>query len=296
MAQNLIDLRRRIKSVKGTQKTTKAMKTVSAAKLRRSVTDINRNRPVLEKIESILRRVGQAAHMESHPFLEERKNGHTVIVVISTDKGLCGAFNTRLLAKAESHFHELQKTETEQPFLITVGNKAFKYFSKRDYQIKKSYQSIMSRLKYENAFEISQYLQKLFLTPVEDIKKIEFITTEFVSASKQEVKIKRLFPIKSEWEQGKEGEENRDIEYIFEPSAIEIFNYLLPKFIDSLVYQTLLQSSASEHAARMVAMDLASRNASDMIRNLTLIMNKMRQASITNELLEIMTATEALKK
>jgi F-type H+-transporting ATPase subunit gamma len=129
------------------------------------------------------------------------------------------------------------------------------------------------------------------------IRRIEFVFTEYISAAKYEVTVRQLFPIKMEWEGSGESEgDEEDIDYIFEPSAEEIFSALLPRYINSRVFQTLLQSAASEHAARMIAMDLATRNASDMIRNLTLTMNKLRQASITNELLEIMTATEALTK
>jgi len=295
MAQNLIDLRRRIKSVKDTQKTTKAMKTVSAAKLRRSVSEVNRNRPILDKIDSILLQSEKVCHMNNHPFLQERKEGHTVVVVVSADKGLCGAFNSRLISKTESHFKQLIETESYTPYLITVGNKATRYFSKRKFEIKKMYPGIMTRLKYENAYELSQYLQKIYLSQTDEIKKIEFIFTEFVSAGKQEVNFKSLFPITHRCDDTNEND-TKDIEYIYEPSAEAIFKYLLPRYIDSTIFQILLQSSASEHAARMVAMDLATKNASEMIRTLTLTMNKMRQASITKELLEIITATEALKK
>ncbi len=291
MAQNLIDLRRRIKSVRDTQKSTKAMKTVSAAKLRRSVSDINRNKPIVEKIESMLYWVGQ----KSHQLMEDRtEESRTLIVVISADKGLCGAFNSKLINRAESYLNELKEKDGESPILVTVGNKASKYFTKRAIPIKKNYPYMMSRLKYENAQELSRYLQHLYLQNIEDIKKVEFIFTEFLSASKQEVKIKQIFPLQSQWD--KINEENRHIEYIFEPSKEKIFEKLLPRYIDSMIHQLLLQSSASEHAARMIAMDLATKNASEMIRTLTLTMNKMRQAAITKELLEILTATEALKK
>jgi len=300
MAQNLIDLRRRIKAVRNTQKTTQAMKTVSAAKLRRSVTELKRTQPIIEQIESILKRVKHAAsklEIISHPLLKERKTGDTVIVTISSDKGLCGAFNSHVGEKTEEQYRRRLNPEGDNLFLITVGNKAFKYFNKRKYPIKKNYPSVMTRLKYQNALDLSEYLQKIFLDPDEDIKTIEFVFTEYLSASKHEAAVRQLFPIKMEWggEGGEEGEE-KDIEYIFEPSAEEIFKALLPKFINAKVYQVLLHSSASEHAARMIAMDLATRNASDMIRNLTLTLNKLRQASITRELLEIITATEALKR
>ncbi len=301
MAQNLIDLRRRIKAVRNTQKTTQAMKTVSAAKMRRSVMELKRSGPIMEKIASLLRHVTRASHagIKSHPLLKERKSGHNLIVVVSSDKGLCGAFNSHVIDTAEERYHNRLDREGDNISFITVGNKAFKYLKKREYPISKGYHSVMGRLKYESALDLSGYLQEIFLNPDAEkvIKRIEFVFTEYISAAKYEVTVRQLFPIKMEWEGSGESEgDEEDIDYIFEPSAEEIFSALLPRYINSRVFQTLLQSAASEHAARMIAMDLATRNASDMIRNLTLTMNKLRQASITNELLEIMTATEALTK
>lgn len=298
MAQNLIDLRRRIRAVKDTQKTTQAMKTVSAVKMRRSVNELNRIRPIMEKIESLLKRVAQASgeDVKTHPFLKEKENGDTVIVAISSDKGLCGAFNSHLIEKVEKHYQERLDQEGDSIYLITVGNKASKHFKKRNYPIKKAYQSIISRLKYHHALDLSKYLQEIYLNPDEEIKRVEFVFTRYQSASKQETDIRQLFPIPFTWEGEEEDySKEEDIEYIFEPSAQEIFKALLPRYINSLVYQTLLQSTASEHAARMVAMELATQNADEMIRNLTLTLNKLRQASITGELLEIITATEALR-
>jgi F-type H+-transporting ATPase subunit gamma len=297
MAENLIDLRRRIKSVKNTQKSTRAMKTVSASKMRRSVSELNRTKPVMVKIESLLRRVGPAVDIESHSLLKKRDSGKTLIVAISADKGLCGAFNSHLIDEAEILYRKHAEENGENPLLIIVGNKGFNYFNKRDYPIKKNFKGVMSRLKYHHALDLSKYLQDIFLDPEEDIKQIEFIYTQYISASKQEITVKQLFPIAGEWEKAAEGVNNNeeDIEYIFEPSREEIFEYLLPKYINSRVHQVLLQSAASEHVSRMVAMELATQNASEMIRGLTLTMNKLRQASITKELLEIITATEALK-
>jgi F-type H+-transporting ATPase subunit gamma len=300
MAENLIDLRRRIKAVKNTQKTFRAMKTVSAVKLRRSVAEVNKTKPVMDKIASLLRRVGPAVDIDSHPLLKERAEGKTVIVVVSADKGLCGAFNSHLIAAAEAYYRQQPDEAPENKVLIIAGNKALNHFSKKGYPIEKAYKSMMSRLKYHHAAELSRYLQDIYLNPNENIKKIEFVFTRYVSASKSEPAVKQLFPLGSEWKQedaavGATGEED-DKEYIFEPSEKEIFEYLLPKYIDALVQQILLQSTASEHMARMIAMEQASQNAEEITRTLTLTMNKLRQASITGELLEIITATEALKK
>lgn len=297
MAQNLIDLRRRIRAVKDTQKTTQAMKTVSAVKMRRSVSELNRIRPILEKIESLLNRVAQASGKEvkSHPFLKERETGYTIIVAISADKGLCGAFNSHLIEKVEDYYQERLNQEGDNLYLVTMGNKAFKHFKKRKYPIKKDYQSVITRLKYHHALDLSKYLQEIYLNPDEEIKRVEFVFTRYISASKHETAVRQLFPIPFTWEEEEDYSNKEDIEYIFEPSAQEIFKALLPRYINSLVYQALLQSTASEHAARMAAMELATQNADEMIHDLTLTLNKLRQASITGELLEIITATEALK-
>lgn len=296
MAENLIDLRRRIKSVKNTQKSTKAMKTVSAVKLRRSVAELNKTKPLLEKIESLLRRVRPRVDVESFPLLKERDTGKTVIVAISADKGLCGAFNSHLIERVETHFQEQGAENGDKPSLVTVGNKAFNYFNRREYPIEKNYKSVMSRLKYHHAMDLSKYLQDIYLDPGKEIKKIEFIYTKYISASKQEINVQQLFPIEKEWGEAEEGGNNKEIEFIFEPSPGEIFEYLLPKYVNSNVHQVLLRSAASEHVARMIAMELATQNADEMIKDLTLTMNKLRQASITKELLEIITATEALRK
>lgn len=305
MAGNLIALRRRIKAVKNTQKTFRAMKTVSAAKMRRSVTELNKIKPVMEKIESLIGRVASAVDVESHPLLKERESGKTVIVSISADRGLCGAFNSHLIAKTETHYKENLNKSGDNLSLVALGNKVCNYFKRRKQPVKKEYRNVMSRLKHHHALDLSRYLQDIYLDPEENIKKIEFVYTEYLSATKQEFTVRQLFPIKSRWGKaaGEEGEEGvfekgieEDIEYIFEPSEEEIFKYLLPRYINSLVQQILYQSAASEHGARMKAMELASQNADEMISTLTLTMNKLRQASITKELLEIITATEALTK
>jgi F-type H+-transporting ATPase subunit gamma len=297
MAQNLIDLRRRIRAVKDTQKTTQAMKTVSAVKMRRSVSELNRIRPIMEKIQSLLNHVAQAAgkEVQAHPLLKERETGDSIIVVISADKGLCGSFNSHLLDKTEEHYHKRLEQEDDHPSLIIVGNKAIKHFKKKEYPSKKAYQSIISRLKYNHALDLSKYLHELYLNPDAEIRRVEFVFTQYITASRQERAVEQLFPIPFTWPKEEKNHQEEDIGYIFEPSAREIFNALLPRYINTLVYQILLQSTAAEHAARMVAMELATRNADEMIRELTLTRNKLRQASITGELLEIITATEALK-
>lgn len=290
MSGKLIDLRKRILSVKNTQKITRAMKTVSAVKLRKSNTELNKNKPFMESVENLLKRVGQQLPVEDFPLLKTREEGKQVLVVISADKGLCGAFNSHVIRSAEEHWQTISANDDET-MLIVAGNKAFRYFQKKEYPVSKNFRSMMSKLTYEKVLEFSTFLQELYQK--ENIRKIEIVCTEFLSASRQEPAIKRLFPIPIEWKT--QGTEEKEVEYIFEPDPAEIFQLLLPKYLNSYIYRLLRESEASEHAARMIAMDMATRNAGDMIRNLTMTLNKVRQAAITKELLEIITATEALR-
>jgi F-type H+-transporting ATPase subunit gamma len=219
-------------------------------------------------------------------------------VVVAGDKGLCGAFNSHVLKKSEAHYRELTASG-ETVSLITVGSKASRYFSKKGIAVEKAHNGVISRLQFADADSLAAELQELFLNG--GIKSVEFAFNEFVSASRQQFSIRPLFPVVLEppdegAEPGKDTEASEAVDYILEPGAAALIRSLLPRHISALVYQVLLQSMAAEQMARMVAMDLATRNASDMIRALTLLMNKMRQAAITKELLEIITATEALNK
>jgi F-type H+-transporting ATPase subunit gamma len=290
MAENLIDLRRRITSVKNTQKITKAMKTVSAVKLRKSVLELKKSGPMMDKIEYLLGKVGVIDGKVLSPFLENREDGKTIVVSLSADKGLCGAFNSNVISKSEKYIKKLEE-DGEQVTLITAGKKSFKYYNKKNREIMKDYSDFMSDMTYKSSLDFSKFLQDVFLK--DKIKKIDIVYYDFISTSRQEVIIKQLFPIKTEWDNE---DDDVEVEYIFEPAPEEIFAALLPKYINSVIYRILMGNIASEHSSRMIAMDLATRNASDMIRSLTLTMNKIRQAAITKELLEIITATEALSK
>ncbi len=304
MAGNLIFLRRRIKSVKNTQKLTKAMKTVAAAKLRRASSELKRSRAYREKIGQLLQEAGAKAVLADRspkgtprvlagqPLLHGNEQGPALLVVVASDKGLCGAFNSHVLKQGEARYRELAAAGREV-ILITVGTKAGRYFSKRNLVPKKAYNGMLGRLQFADALRLAADLQELFLS--ESLASVEFAFSEFVSASKQQFSLRRLFPVEIALPVGSEAEGHAEREgYIFEPGADAIFQALLPRFIQAAVYQVLLQSVAAEQVARMVAMDLATRNASDMIRELTLQLNKMRQGAITKELLEIITATEAL--
>ncbi len=306
MAENLIFLRRRIKSVKNTQKLTQAMKTVAAAKLRRATAELKRSRAYREKIGQLLQEAGAKADLTGpslketsrpfagQPLLAGNEQGAALLVVIASDKGLCGAFNSHVLKQGEARFRELAAAGRDV-VLVTVGTKAGRYFSKRGLEPKKAYNGMIGRLQFADAARLAADLQELFQSGA--MHSVEFAFSEFVSASKQEFRLRRLFPVEVTAPERPDAVAASEAEgYIFEPGADAIFQALLPRFVQAAVYQILLQSVAAEQVARMVAMDLATRNANDMIRDLTLQMNKMRQAAITKELLEIITATEALNK
>lgn len=293
MSGNLIELRRRIRSIRNTRKITRAMKTVSAAKLRKTVVELNKARPYLSRVEQLLRRLTSEVDHRQFPLMQDREAGERVLVMLSGDKGLCGAFNSHIIRRM-NEFMAACREEGREVRLVTLGNRGHSHCRRRDMKVEKNFPGVMSRTSPEDAREVTGYLSRLFLE--EEISDISFLYTAFNSSSRQEVTVKSLFPIRCRWNSpADEDEDERELEFIYEPSAEEIFAATLPLFLESRIYHLMIESQASEHAARMIAMDLASRNASDMIQSLTLTLNKLRQASITNELLEIITATEALQ-
>jgi F-type H+-transporting ATPase subunit gamma len=290
MAGNLIFLRRRIRSVRNTQKLTKAMKTVAAAKLRRASGELKRSRPYRDKVAGMLR-ASAARAAAGHPLLRAGA-GAALLVVVAGERGLCGAFNSHVLRQAEARYRELAAAPGGAS-LITVGAKAERHFAKRGLTPLRSYSGLLARLQFADAVRLAADLQGRFSAG--DLRLVEFAFSRFVSASRQEFTLQGLFPVElgpppaaADLAPGEE--------FIYEPDADALFRELLPRHAQAVVHQILLQSVAAEQVARMVAMDLATRNASDMIRRLTLQLNKMRQAAITKELLEIITATEALSQ
>jgi len=295
MAGNLIVLRRRIKSVKNTQKLTRAMKTVAAAKLRRATSELKKTRPYRDKIAFLLQQAAAAAPLAGLTLAKGAEKGTVLLVVVASDKGLCGAFNSHVLKQSEAYYRELT-AGGQAVSLVTIGTKTSRYFSKRNIEVMKSHNGLIGQLQSADAGSLSAELQEMFLKG--GIQSIEFAFNEFVSASRQQFTIRRLLPVVLEPAAPAAEKEAaaEKMESIFEPGAEALLQALLPRHIDAMVYQILLQSMAAEQMARMVAMDLATRNASDMIRDLTLLLNKMRQAAITKELLEIITATEAMNE
>jgi F-type H+-transporting ATPase subunit gamma len=294
MAANTRDIRRRIKSVKNTSQITKAMQMVAAAKMRKAQLRALHGRPYAEAIAKMLAALAQAGgSAELHPLLQERKEvKRELVLVIATDKGLCGALNTNL-------FRELSKFDPATTTFVVIGRKAAQFLGrmKRDlaaeFELKEAFSFL--ECKQASKFCIEKYLAG-------DVDKVSVAFSDFVSTLRQVPTIRTILPVTDfelsdlEGEQGAkkvEAAENTT-EYLFEPSATGVLEGLVPHYVHFAVYQMVLESRASEHSARMVAMKNATDNAKQLIKDLTLEYNKVRQAGITTELLEITTAQMAL--
>jgi F-type H+-transporting ATPase subunit gamma len=287
---NLRAIRKRIGSVKSTQQITKAMKMVSAAKLKRAQDAIVAARPYARQMREVVQAVARRAGQDAHPLLMSRETKKLGLLVITSDRGLCGGFNSNLL-RAVNRFLEEKKKKGEEVVLFAVGRKARDFFRRRRVPLRKEYINILGSLSYAHAERVAGDLREGYLAG--EFDEVEIAFNEFRSAISQYVKRERLFPIAVEPAEGEAAEAG--IDYLYEPSRKEILAALLPKYVETQIFRMLLESVAGEHGARMTAMDSATNNAVDMISRLTLQMNRARQASITKELMEIIGGAEALK-
>ncbi len=280
------DLRRRIRSVKGTQQITKAMKMVAAAKLRRSQQRIVAARPYAYTLRRVLAGVLQRTE-HSHPLLEKRPVERAWLVVVTSDKGLCGSFNTNIVREAE----RLLKTDAWPDVeLVTIGRKACDYFKRRRWTIAHSEPTLMSNLGAEDGFALAEMFIKAFTTG--QVDAVVVLYGSFVSMLRQEVTREDLLPLAPEALDLEEMAEPA-VDYIYEPGPRELLEDLLPRHIKVQMQRVLLDSAAAEQAARMTAMEAATNNASEMIEDLTLLYNRTRQAAITKELIEIVSGADA---
>ena len=285
---NLIDLRRRIKSVKNTQQITQAMKTVSTARFKKSQRTMLEARPYWHTLPDLLEKIVYWAGKNSHPLLFEREEKKIEGVVITSDKGLCGAFNSNLLAAAYSFFKE--KSLHSEVHLVLVGKKAVNFFKRHPLSIDRAYSEKVDKLNVQNLREIAQFLMRLYVFNKCDA--VYVVYNEFKSILSPRITVSKLLPLSPQ-----EGEGSQALLPLgWEPEAISVLNRLLPLYVENQLAHCFFESQVAEHAARMMAMDNATKNAEDLISNLVLVLNKVRQASITKELLEIMTAVEALTK
>jgi len=273
----LVDIRRRIRSVKSTQQITKAMKMVSAAKLRRAQEAMFAARPYARKMLEVLDSLASRAPA-AHPLLERRGDQKVLAVVVTGDKGLCGAFNANILRAVQGFLRERATRETS---LDVVGRKARDFFRRRPVRIRSEHVGVFQALRYATAQKIAHELIEAFVN--REIDEAWIVYNEFKSVIQQRIVARRLLPVERQEKSGKEPA----LDYIYEPGPHAIFQGILPKYVEVQVWQALLESTAAEHGARMASMDSATNNAADMIERLTLYMNKVRQAAITKEIIEV---------
>lgn len=294
----LREIRRRIGGIKSTQKITRAMKMVAAAKLRRAQDAIVSARPYARKMKELLQHLAAAVENSNNPLLVPRTVERTAVVVVTSDRGLCGAFNANIVKAAINHiktnYAEMYKAGNLK--LVCVGKKGYDYFIRRDYKIISKHLGLFAGLQFGQARTIIDELVQSYLAG--GVDRVEVIYNEFKTVMQQRIVVEQLIPIPPEQSSPQSAIHNpqSQIDYIYEPSSTAIINALVPKHLNFQMWRILLESNAAEQGARMTAMENATTNASDLIRVLTLSYNKARQAAITKELLEIVSGAEALKK
>ena len=294
---SLIDLRRRVRAVKNTQQITKAMKMVAASKLRRAQERMTAARPYAQQMQRVLGSVASRVDSSAHPLLEAREirpDSKTLVIIVAGDKGLCGSFNTNIIKAGAAYVLSSAQTCA----LGLVGRKGRDYFGRRGFAVAFEEVGIFQKLKYEDAQRIAQTAVDLFLKG--EVDRVMLVYNEFRSVISQRVVVAQLLPV----ERGDvdaaaatataEGNEAGHVDYLYEPSPQDIFNQLLPRYVEVQVFRALLESNAAFFAAQMTAMDTAVKNSSDMIASLTLYMNKVRQAAITREIIEVVSGAQAL--
>jgi len=282
---NTRDIRRRIKSVASTRQLTKAMKMVSAAKLRRAQERMIAARPYAHTMQALLSSLACRANPEQHPLLDDRGDDRIEVVVMTADKGLCGSFNTNIIKRAQAF---LLEKGTKTKALHTVGKKGRDFFRRRGVPIAREYVDVFRKLEASQAGEIARDLIGRFVA--REIDAIYLIYNEFKSVIQQRIIVAKLLPI--ERAELRPGDVTED--YIYEPSAQALFDDLLPRYVEVQVFHAMLESAAAELGARMSAMDSATTNAGEMIESLTLYLNRVRQASITKEIIEVVSGAAAL--
>ncbi len=280
----LIDIRRRIRSVKSTQQITKAMKMISAAKLRRAQEAIFAARPYARRMLQVLNSLATRAEKDAHPLLMDNEGNRVMLVVITADKGMCGAFNTNIIRQATRFLDEHDAREVE---LGLVGRKGRDHFRRRSYRVRSEHVGIFQALAFPVAQKLARQLIEIYTSG--EVDEIHLVYNEFKSIVQQRVLVEQQLPIQPI----ELSEEESALDYLYEPEPARIFEHLVPKHVEIQVWRALLESAAAEHGARMAAMDSATKNAGEMIDDLTLYMNKVRQAAITREIIEVVSGAGA---
>ncbi len=291
---SLIDLRRRIRSVKNMQQITRAMKMVSASRLRRAQERIEEARPYALELQKVTRNLSQqsSGSEAAHPLLESRPVERVLIVSVSGDKGLCGGFNSNVLRLSDGAIAEHGAEKSYD--VLCLGKRASDHYSRRKAPIRAEYRSLFRALSYEDAQGIASDVAEAFIAGEYDA--VYVVYNQFVSVMTQRPTVEQLLPLEPPADDESDAEEQSvGLDYLYEPSSAALLAELLPRFVTFQVYRVLLESQAAEHAARMTAMDAATKNAGELMEKLTLIMNRKRQAAITTELIEVVSGAAALE-
>ncbi|MBN9484979.1 MAG: ATP synthase F1 subunit gamma [Bacteroidetes bacterium 43-93] len=292
MSGQLKEVRNRIKSVTSTQQITKAMKMVSAAKLRRAQDAILQMRPYAQKLQEMLSNIASSASGDMEmPLADERAVERVLLIPITSDRGLCGAYNSNVIKATRALIAEKYATQFAKGnvTILPIGKKGYEYFVRNNYKVVDDFWTIFSELTFDNVKNAAVYAQKAFLN--KEVDKVEIIYSQFKNAATQMFVAEPYLPIPKV--EGNESKKNSD--FIYEPSKETLLLELMPKILNTQVYKAVLDANASEHGARMTAMDKASENANEMLRNLKISYNRARQAAITTELTEIVSGAAALQ-
>ena len=288
---SLIDIRRRVRAVKSTQQITKAMKMVSSSKLRRAQERILRGRPYAQHMLRVFNNLAARTDPSRHPLLQEKPSGRTLLIVITADRGLAGSFNANVI-KGAAEFITTQPNAGRDIALALVGRKGRDFFMRRGFDVRYEEVGLFQNVKWSHAQAIANTAIKEFLEG--DVANVYLVYNEFRSIMTQRVVVERLLPIANLAMNAQEPHSGTEVDYLFEPSPEQLLGTFLPFHVSVQVSRALLESSAAEHAARMTAMDSATRNAREMVDRLTLYMNKVRQASITREIIEIVAGAQSV--
>ena len=294
---SLLDIRRRVRAVKSTQQITKAMKMVAASRLRRAQERIQHARPFALQMRRVLNSLALRVDPSAHPLLDERSvhraNGRVLLIVITADRGLCGSFNTNVI-KASGTF--ITETSGRQVALGLVGRRGRDFFARRGFEVLYEQINLFAQLKFENAKAIATAAIDAFVGG--DVDSVYLAYNEFKSVMIQHVAVQQLLPIpRAAFDAPADGAPpvaaGPSIDYLYEPKPEDLFKHLLPTYVEVQVFRALLESNAAFYAAQMTAMDAATRNSGEMIEQLTLYMNKVRQAAITREIIEVVSGAQA---
>lgn len=285
---SLKSIKKRIVSVKNTRQITKAMKMVSAAKLRRAQENVVAARPYAKKLGEVLQSLAANLEGDIHPLLEKREAKKLLLIVLTSDRGLCGGFNSNL-CKAADRFIKEKKDTFEQISIMTVGRKGYEFLKSR-YTIYKNFANVLAKPNYQTAAMLAQEVIDGFVA--EEYDQVELLYNSFRTVMTQDITFEQMLPVAQE--ESVDSEET-PVEFIYEPSVSDLLAEILPKNIEVQIFKAMLETVAGEHGARMTAMDSASKNANEMIGKLTLQYNRARQAAITTELMEIISGSESIK-